>query len=116
MYFVYSQTELHLVSPSFNKSNTDTLYVSAGGTRLHGFYNVGRVWYNEFSDQLRYKRIIGKDMYLFKFSTDITPLKELPIDDDKLATTKNVIHKYSDNNNKNWSVIFYIPADPCFKK
>lgn len=65
MYVVYSETELHLVSPSFKKSNTDTLYDSAGGTRLHGFRNVGMVWNNEFPDKLGYKRIIGKDMYLF---------------------------------------------------
>lgn len=65
MYVVYSETELHFVFPSFNKSDTDTLYVSAGGTRLHGFHNVGIVWNNKFSDKLGHKRIVGKDMYLF---------------------------------------------------
>lgn len=57
---------------------------------LHGFYNVGMVWNNEFSDKLRYKRIIGMDMNLFEFSTDTTLPKELLIDDDNLATKQVV--------------------------
>lgn len=46
------------------------------------------VWNNGFPNKLRYQRTIGNDMYLIEFSTDITPLKELPIDDDKLSTKK----------------------------
>lgn len=48
------------------------------------------VWNNGFPNKLKYQRTIGMDMYLFQFSTDITPLKELPIDDDKLATRQIV--------------------------
>lgn len=55
-------------------------------------------------------------MYLFKISTDITQLKKIVYRRWQASNKKSCIYKYSDNNNKNWSVIFYIPADPCFKK